>query len=61
MNSQKKDSVSITGIVPCFNASETLREVITSLYNQNPPLEEIIVIDDGSTDASSSIAKDMKC
>ena len=61
MNSKKKNSVSITGIVPCFNASETLREVITSLYNQIPPLQEIIVIDDGSTDASSVIAKDMKC
>lgn len=61
MNSKNSDPVSITGIVPCYNASETLREVITSLYNQKLPLEEIIVVDDGSTDESPSIAKDMKC
>jgi len=61
LNRKKTSHVPITGIVPCFNSSETLREVITSLYNQNLSLEEIIVIDDGSTDESSSIAKDMNC
>lgn len=61
MNNKKSNPDSITGIVPCFNGSETLRQVIDSLNNQTPSLEEILVIDDGSTDESSSIAKDMKC
>ena len=61
MKDKKRKSSSITGIVPCFNSSETLAKVITSLQRQTLPLDEILVIDDGSTDGSSDIAKEMQC
>ena len=61
MKTQKTKPSSITGIVPCFNSSETLPKVIASLRRQTLPLEEILVIDDGSTDGSYTIAKEMQC
>ena len=51
----------ITGVVPCHNAQDTLESVILSLKLQSIPLYEIIVIDDGSTDSSCSIASDLGC
>ena len=61
MKSQKTKPSSITGIVPCFNSSETLPKVIASLRRQTLPLDDILVIDDGSTDGSYTIAKEMRC
>ena len=51
----------ITGVIPCYNAQDTLESVILSLKFQSIPLYEIIVIDDGSTDYSCSIAADLGC
>lgn len=45
-----------SAVVPCYNAGEQLRITLDSLLSQTVPLEEIIVVDDGSTDHSLSIA-----
>lgn len=58
---KKSKPSSITGIIPCFNSSETLPKVIASLNQQTLPLYEILVIDDGSTDNSVALAKKMQC
>ncbi len=42
----------ISVVVPCFNAAETLQRAIDSIRAQTYRDTEIIVIDDGSTDAS---------
>ena len=47
----------ISVIIPCFNAAPFLRETVQSVLNQTCPPLEIIVVDDGSTDDSATIAK----
>lgn len=44
-------------IVPCFNAARTLRQAIESALSQTHPDTEVVVVDDGSTDESASIAE----
>jgi glycosyltransferase involved in cell wall biosynthesis len=43
-------------IIPCYNYGKFLGEAIESAINQTYPNIEIIVVDDGSTDATSSVA-----
>jgi glycosyltransferase involved in cell wall biosynthesis len=47
----------ISIIIPCYNASPTVRTTINSVLSQACPDKEIIVIDDGSTDRSAEIIK----
>ena len=44
-------------IVPCFNAAPWLAETLESALAQTWPVKEIIVVDDGSTDASLAVAR----
>lgn len=44
-------------IIPCFNSERWLKESIESCLNQTYAPVEVIVIDDGSTDASLEIIK----
>lgn len=52
----KRISVSI--VVPVYNVSKYLTQCLNSIANQTLKKIEVIVIDDGSTDDSSSIADD---
>lgn len=47
----------VSVIIPCFNQEKYLAESLESVFSQTYPCIEIIVIDDGSTDATASIAK----
>lgn len=47
----------ISIIVPCYNVENYLRDCVDSLIAQNYPILEIILVDDGSTDATGIIAK----
>ncbi len=51
------DKVSI--IVPSYNRKELLGTCLNSIKNQDYPDKEIIVVDDGSTDGTSSYIKDL--
>lgn len=46
-------------IVPAYNAETTLNSTIESIYRQNTDAFEIIIIDDGSTDRTDQICKDL--
>ena len=48
----------ISIIVPIYNVETYLKECLDSLYKLNIPHMEIILIDDGSTDKSYSIAEE---
>ncbi len=49
----KPDKISI--VVPVYNAEKYLTECIDSILNQTYTVDEIILVDDGSTDKSSVI------
>jgi GT2 family glycosyltransferase len=40
----------VSGYVPVYNNSATVLEAVESLLGQNLPLDEVFVVDDGSTD-----------
>lgn len=46
----------ISVVIPCYNAAPFLRETLDSVLAQTYPAEEILLIDDGSTDDSAAIA-----
>jgi glycosyltransferase involved in cell wall biosynthesis len=50
-----RPSVSI--ITPCYNGSRFLKQTIASVVSQTLAPREVIVVDDGSTDDSASIAE----
>jgi len=43
-------------IIPCYNGARFLEQTVASLFDQTCPPNEIIVVDDGSTDDSAAIA-----
>ncbi|MCI5078612.1 glycosyltransferase [Oricola sp.] len=43
-------------IVPCWNAEDTLEATLSSVERQSFPDFEVVVMDDGSTDATAAIA-----
>ena len=45
----------ISVIIPAFNAEKTIAQVIESVLKQSIPLEEIILVDDGSKDKTVEI------
>ena len=47
------DTCKISVIVPVYNAIRYLGECVESILNQTFPCFELILVDDGSADASS--------
>ncbi len=52
-----KSTPGISVIVPCFNGEPYLRLALESIQVQTYPADEIILVDDGSTDQSVNLAK----
>jgi len=48
--------MSVSVIIPAYNAARTLRETLSSITAQAVAVDEIIVVDDGSTDDTAAIA-----
>ena len=49
--------ITISVVIPAFNAENCLRETLESVLAQTRPADEIIVIDDGSKDATRDISQ----
>ncbi len=49
---------SVTVIIPVYNGERYLRMAILSALAQTEPPDEILVVDDGSTDASAVVARE---
>lgn len=45
----------ISVVIPAWNAAATLRETLDSVAAQTRPPDEVVVVDDGSTDATAGI------
>jgi cellulose synthase/poly-beta-1,6-N-acetylglucosamine synthase-like glycosyltransferase len=48
---------SLSVVIPAYNAERTLGRVLESLAAQDPPVEEVLVVDDGSTDGTAALAE----
>lgn len=47
----------VSVIIPCYNHGSYLQEAFHSIWSQNYPTLEVIVVDDGSTDNTKEIAE----
>jgi len=48
--------VRVSAYVPCYNARTTIHDAVKSILDQTLPLDEVFIVDDGSTDGSAEIA-----
>lgn len=55
------DSLEVSAIMCARNEAENLPKVLQALKQQTKPFNEIIVVDDGSIDATATIAKQYGC
>jgi len=49
----------ISVLIPCYNQENHIRQTIEAIINQTYPPDEIIVVDDGSTDHSVELIKQL--
>jgi glycosyltransferase involved in cell wall biosynthesis len=50
-------SQTISAIIPCYNGARYIEEAVRSVLAQTRPVDEVIVVDDGSTDDSVAIVE----
>ncbi len=60
MQWQTSKNLTISVIIPAYNAEKTISACVNSLKNQTNKPYEIIVVDDGSTDLTGVIAREQK-
>jgi glycosyltransferase involved in cell wall biosynthesis len=55
--SRMTDGHFVTVVVPCHNAAPFIADTIQSVLDQTRAVDEIVVVDDGSSDGSAAIAE----
>ncbi|MHB8581729.1 MAG: glycosyltransferase family 2 protein [Gammaproteobacteria bacterium] len=56
-SSQKINSISVSVVLATYNRAHYLPQALDSLLHQTRPPDEIIVVDDGSTDETAEVAE----
>jgi GT2 family glycosyltransferase len=54
-----EEKIPLSVIIPVYNAARELRECLSALLNSSRPGVEIMVVDDGSTDDTPAVARQM--
>lgn len=57
MANPEKSNLRVSAVIPAYNAVSHIVRSIDSILNQSCPADEIIVVDDGSTDGTAEIVK----
>lgn len=60
MRHPKKKKYSVSAVVPAYNGELYIGETLRSLLHQKVKFDEIVVVDDGSTDKTVEIVKSFK-
>lgn len=60
MSGSRKSLAPISVVIPTYNRGELLKRALTSVCRQTMPVEEILVVDDGSLDNTERVVKDFK-
>lgn len=55
-----EDTADVSVLIPAFNRADTLRAAAESVMAQTLPPAEIVIADDGSTDATSEVVSDLR-
>ena len=55
-----KQAPLVSIVAPCYNAEQYLEEAITSIFAQDYPNFEVIIVDDGSSDNSVAMLKQLQ-
>ena len=56
---QNNNSIKVSVLIPCYNCAETVKESIESIFSQTFKEFEIVAVNDGSTDNTASILKNL--
>lgn len=51
------DEFAISVVIPAYNAAATIQETLESVLNQTYPVQEVIVVNDGSQDDTAAIVQ----
>ena len=56
----KKSNLTISALIPCHNEEKTIEKCINSCLDQIHPFDEIVIVNDGSTDRTTKVLKKYK-
>jgi len=57
MTSSASGAQLVSAYIPCYNNARTIGQAIQGIRDQSHPVDELFVVDDGSTDDSATIAE----
>jgi glycosyltransferase involved in cell wall biosynthesis len=57
MQNSQVQTIKITAVIPAYNAERYIGRAIESVLAQTRPVDEIIVVDDGSTDNTAGVVR----